>query len=152
VWGIFLAGLAAALAVVSGSWWYQGEIRRIQQEVKQGQITSARGRVDRLARLGLGRDEADYWRGACEEAGGEVDAALATWARIPAGSSRHADAALRRAQLAIEHGLLALAEEALAQAIFPLRSPAGELREGNRQQLYLLTGRLNELHRSVEGE
>ena len=70
----------------------------------------------------------------------------------PGGLTTHADAALHRARLAIERGRFALAEEALAQATFPRRSPAGEMSESYRQQLYLLTGRLDELRRSIEGE
>ena len=144
--------LAAVLLAVTASRWYQREFERIQEEIQRGQIDPARARIDRLARFGLGAHELDYWLGACEEAGGDFDGALTTWARIPAGSPRHADAALRRARLAIERGRFALAEEALAQAAFPRQSPAGEMSQSYRQQLYLLTGRLDELRRSIEGE
>src|SRR3954468_17027535 len=85
-----LAILTAVLVSITGTWWCQSEIQRAETEVKGGQIGSARARLERLARLGLGGAEIDYWLGACEEAEGHVDAALAAWARIPVGSPRFA--------------------------------------------------------------
>ncbi len=123
-----------------------------EEEVKGGQIDSARARLQRLARLRLGGAELDYWLGACEEAEGHIDAALAAWARIPVGSSRFADAALDRARLAIKEGRFALAEDVLEHTAFPHRSSSIELSKNLWQQVYLFTGRYDELRRSIEDE
>src|SRR5438445_8717834 len=85
VWLLGLAGLAAIPLGIAGQRWAQAELRRAEQEVEAGQVRSAAARLSRLAKLGLGGTETTYWLGACEEAEGRVDAALATWARIPVG-------------------------------------------------------------------
>ena len=144
--------LASVLTAVTIERWYQDELGRIQEEIHRSRIHLARTRIDWLARFGMGGAELDYWLGACEEAEGKVDDALETWARITASSARHGDAVLRRTRLAIERGRFAVAEDALEQAVFPLRSPHGELRESYRQQLYLFTGRYDDLHRSIKEE
>src|SRR5262249_21873280 len=102
IMGVGLAGLVAILVVMIGNRWSVAELQRVEREVKGGQIAAARARLARLALLGFGGVETDYWLGACAEAEGQVDAALAIWARIPAGSSRFANATVRRARLAIE--------------------------------------------------
>ncbi len=108
--------------------------------------------MDFLAKFHLGGIETEYWRGACEEAEGHPDAALAIWASIPRGSSRFANATLRRARLALERGRLAVAEEALESASFPPSSPAHEIREHELEQLNFLTGRSYELQRRLRKE
>src|SRR4029077_1709531 len=122
-----LAILTAILVWITSGWWCQSEIQRAEEEVRGGQIDSARARLVRLARLGLGGAELDYWLGACEEGKGHVDAALAAWARIPVGSTRFADAALDRARLAIKEGRFALAEDVREHTTFPTRSSSDEL-------------------------
>jgi hypothetical protein len=82
-----LAGVAAILLGIAGQRWYQAELQQAQREIRGGEVRSARARLSRLAKLGQGGAETDYWLGACEEAEGHIDAALATWARIPHGST-----------------------------------------------------------------
>ena len=120
-WLLGLTGLAAVLTWVGVDRWARGELMRVERELKRGEIGAARVRLDRLGMLRLGGLEAEYWRGACEEAEGDVDAALALWGRIPAGSSRFANATLRRARLAIDRGRLAVAEATLerTRGVFP---------------------------------
>ena len=127
-------------------------MRRAEQEVKVGQIHAARARLERLARLGQGGAELDYWLGACEEADGHIDAALAAWGRISVVSPRFPQAAFDRARLAIKQGRFALAEDVLEHTSFPPRSSAAELSTYQWQQLYLFSGRYDELRRSIEDE
>jgi enediyne biosynthesis protein E4 len=153
-WWLGLAGLAAALVWLGVERWSRAELGRVEREIKRGEVRAARARLDRLGLLGLGGVEAAYWRGACAEAEGDVDGALAAWSRIPEGTSRFANATLRRARLAIERGRLAVAEEALerARGVFPPGSPAFAMRAGQLQQLDLFTGRFDELRRRIEEE
>ena len=137
--------LAAVLIGIIGYRWYNDELKRVEVEVKGGHAKAARARLSRLTRLGLGGIEVNYWLGACDEVEGHVDRALVAWASIPPGSSRFVNATLRRSRLAIERGRLALAEEALEQASFPPGSKAQELHEIMLQQVYLFTGRSDDL-------
>ncbi len=153
-WRIWF-GLAALLALpiaFCAYGWYRSELRSVEFELKLGQHHSARARLSRLAMLGLTGTELDYWRGVCEEAEGHVEEALATWGRIRPGSPRFANAVLRRARLAIDQGRLALAEETLRDVSFPAGSPACELHEIMLQQVYLFTGRSDELRRRKQKE
>ncbi len=80
---------------------------------------------------------------------GDVDDALAIWGRIAPGTSRYANATLRRARLAIDRGRFAVAEETLerARGAFPPGSTARDLHEIMLQQIYLFTSRDDELRR-----
>src|SRR3569623_1542925 len=78
VWFSGFVALAAVLSAATIARWYQGELERIQEEVHRGEIHSARARIDRLVRFGPENVELDYWRGACEEAGGDDEKALLT--------------------------------------------------------------------------
>src|SRR5262249_23939431 len=147
-----LAALAAAVLGLGGYRWSRAELQRVEREIKDGHLGAARSHLARLSALGLGGVEADYWRGACEEAEGQVDAALATYATIPPGSSRYANAALRRAHLAWEHGRYAEVEQALEPAEFPRTSLAFALRERDLQHVYYFTGRSDDLRRRKHEE
>ncbi|MGP0063923.1 MAG: FG-GAP-like repeat-containing protein [Isosphaeraceae bacterium] len=153
-WLLGLTGLAAVLTWVGVDRWARGELMRVERELKRGEIGAARVRLDRLGMLRLGGLEAEYWRGACEEAEGDVDAALALWGRIPAGSSRFANATLRRARLAIDRGRLAVAEATLerTRGVFPPGSTAHDLHEIMLQQVYLFTSRDADLRRRKRAE
>jgi tetratricopeptide (TPR) repeat protein len=151
-WALGFAGLAAIVLWVAGDQWLQGELKRIEREIQAGQVGSARSRLSRLSALRLGGVEAQYWRGACEEAEGRVDAALATWAAIPHDSSRYANASLRRARLAMGQGRFAEVEEALAPTRFPRSSQAFVMRESLWQQVDLFTGQFDSLKKRIEGE
>jgi len=124
----------------------------VERELKAGQHRSAHARLSRLALLGLRSTEIDYWLGVCEEAEGHVNLALAIWGRIRPGSPRFANAVLRKARLAIDQGRLALAEETLQDLSFPVGSPASELHELMLQQVYLFTGRSDDLRRRKQKE
>src|SRR5579883_1187181 len=148
-------GLASLLAIVlglAGYRWSRAELQRVEREINEGRIGAAQARLARLSALGLGGVEADYWRGVCAETQGQVDEALATYAAIPPGSARYANAALRRAHLAMEHGRYSEVERALEPAVFPRTSLAFALRERDLQHVYFFTGRSDDLRRRKHEE
>lgn len=147
-----VAALIALPVAFCGYWWYQAELRSIENELKLGQHRSARARLSLLGMLGLKNTELEYWRGVCEEAEGHVEEALAIWGRIRPGSARFPNAVLRRARLAIDQGRLALAEDILSDVSFPVGSQACELHEIMLQQVYLFTGRSDDLRRRKQKE
>jgi tetratricopeptide (TPR) repeat protein len=151
-WSLILAALAAVVLWVAGDRWLRAELGRVEREVQAGQIVVARSRLGRLSALGLGGVEARYWRGVCEEAEGQTDAALTTWAAIPPGSKRYANASLRRARLALERGRFADVEAALGPAQFPRTSQAYAMRDSLLQQVDLFTGQFDSLRRRIEVE
>ncbi len=151
-WSLVLAVLAAAVVGFVGHGWSQSEIRRAELEISGGQAGAAKVRLTRLSRLGLGGVECDFLLGACAEAEGRVDAALALWAGIPEGSEWHASAMLHRARVAMDQGRFAMVEEALEPTGFPRRSSAFKTREQQLQQIALFTGRFDDLRRRIQDE
>jgi tetratricopeptide (TPR) repeat protein len=147
-----LATLVSVLATLAAYRWSLGELVRVEQEIKAEQFAAARERLERLGRMGLGGVEAQYWRGASAEAEGNVNLALKTWAAIPRGAPRYANALLRRARLARDNGRFALAEELLESAEFARNSPAFMMREALLQHLYFFTGRSDDLRRRKHEE
>jgi tetratricopeptide (TPR) repeat protein len=152
VGSLALVGLAALTLVLAGYSWSLAEVGRVERDVKAGRVAAARARLEWLARLGLWGVEVRYWRGACEEAEGRVDAALETWAAIPRGSARFANAAIRRAQLALDKGRFAEVEDALETADFPRTSAAFAMRERALQHVYFFSGRSDDLRRRKHEE
>ena len=130
--------------------WSVAELQLVEREIKGGQVSAARARLARLAQLRLGGTEVGYWVGACEEADGHIENALSAWAQIPKDSSRFPNATLRRARLALEHGRIAIAEDALARVSFPASSPAFEIREHELQQIDFLTGQTDDLRKRIQ--
>ena len=153
--GLVLGALVAGGFRVAGGWWFRSSIASASDDLKAGRVADATARLNRLAGLGPlpgllstgGRDEIDYWLGACQEADGEVDRAIETWSRIPESSTRRADAVARLARLAIDHGRYAPAEETLEHAFFPPGTPAFDAREASLEELYLFEGRDEDLRR-----
>ena len=150
-----LGAFAAAGSWVAGAWWFRSAIASASDDLAAGRVAEATARLNRLAELGPlpgllssdGRDEIEFWLGACQEANGEVDQAIQTWSRIPDSSARRADAVARLARLAIDHGRYAAAEETLEHAFFPPGAPAFDAREASLQQLYMFEGRDEDLRR-----
>jgi tetratricopeptide (TPR) repeat protein len=148
VW-LCLGALGAGSFWLAGAWWFQSSINAAAEDLAAGRAEKAAARLDRLAKLGPlvgawssgGRIEIDYWLGVCRETEGAVDDAIAIWRRIPLKSARGANAALRLARLAIDHGRFAAAEEVLERTDFPPGSPAFAMREIMLQQVYLFEGR-----------
>ncbi|APW58861.1 FG-GAP-like repeat-containing protein [Paludisphaera borealis] len=154
VW-LCLGALGAAVFWVAGAWWFRTAIAAATEDLAAGRAAQATKRLNRLAGLGPlvgfwssgGRVEVDYWLGVCQEAEGKVDEALQTWRRIPDGSARGANAALRLARLALDHGRFAVAEETLERVAFTPGSPAFDMHEVMLQQVYMFEGRDESLRR-----
>jgi tetratricopeptide (TPR) repeat protein len=91
----------------------------------------------------------EWLLGSCEQAEGNLDAAVAAWARVPPDSPRAEQAALNRAEVAYDRGQFAAAETILETA---LRHP-GPLAFEVRHKLslfYRYEGRLEEVARLIE--
>src|SRR5206468_171402 len=117
--------LGAGLWVVPVAWLavgmiadrrFQAEMHRAEAEFAARRYDAAGARLARLARRRPGRGDVEYWLGMCENLAGHPDAALAAWGRVPDGASEAPQAARRRAELALERGRLAVAEESLERA------------------------------------
>ena len=151
VW-VSLFALVSALTWVGGLSWYHGELSRIESQVAAGDFQAAKRRLERLAWLGSKDPEVLFWVGACEEAEGNVEAALDAWGRVPRGSPPWVDATVRRAQLALARGRFAEAETALLAVQPPPDHPAASTCEQLRRKLYLFTIRYDELRRQTVEE
>ncbi len=121
-------------------WRYRAELRQAGEQVASGQYDRAAPTLRDLANRWPGQGEPDYLLGACEEAAGRVDEALAAWGRVPWGSDPGPRAALRRAKLALDHGRLAVAEESLEPALLRPGGPTDEA-SGLMVSLLWLSGR-----------
>ncbi len=148
--GLGLTVVAAILVGMIGKRWSVAELQLVEREIKGGQVSAARARLTRLAQLRLGGTEVKYWVGACEEADGHIEKALSAWAQIPKDSSRFPNATLRRARLALAHGRISVAEDALTHVNFPAGSPAFEIREHELQQIDFLTGQTDDLRKRIQ--
>jgi tetratricopeptide (TPR) repeat protein len=150
------AYVLVALGLLVVSWWIawavaagldRAELARANREIAEGQFRAARRRLARLSARRPGRGEVEFPLGYCAAAEGNLDAALAAWARVPAGSPLAARAALFQAQVFVDgRGRLAAAEP-LLETIARDRGPVGD--EGRRRlaQLYQGQGRTDDLRR-----
>jgi tetratricopeptide (TPR) repeat protein len=96
---------------------FRAELDRANQELTRRRFGAAEARLVRLASRWPGQAEVDYLLGLCEQGAGRLDAALATWARVPARSPLFMPAALRRAQVEMDLGRFAASEQVLLQAL-----------------------------------
>jgi tetratricopeptide (TPR) repeat protein len=140
------------MVVLAGYGWWRAELARAGQEIGAGRSAAARARLERLAALGLGGTESRFWLGACEQAEGHIEGALALWASIPRTSARYAAAALSRARLAFAQGRFAEVEAALEPAYFPPDSLASAARAGQLRDVYFFTGRYDDVRRRMDEE
>ena len=161
-----LLGLTCLVAAIGGgaywavdSWRDQAELARAESDMESarrapsgerpGYFSRARDRLARLSARRPGRDEVDYRLGTCEAALGHFGPALEAWGRVPAGSALAAVTTLDRARLALEHGRLAVAEEALAR-IAGEPGEVGKEARGLADQVDLYLGRVRPISRRIE--
>ena len=151
-WFCLGTALTAVLIGIIGYRWFTAQFKRVEVEVKAGQAKAARARLSWLTMLGLGGVEGKYWLGACEEAEGHVDQALAIWARIPIGSCalRQCDSPSRPASN--RSRAARRRRRGPRNTSFPHGSVANELCEIMLQQVYLFTGRSDDLRRRKRQE
>ena len=124
VWLLGLSGLAAGVAWFAGDRWSRAELVRVEREIKDGRTAAAR--------VAAGRGWRGWVSAGWRRSTGEAPArrrrgtSMRRWRsgrRVPPGTSRYANATLRRARLAIDRGRFAVAEEALepSRKPFPTR-------------------------------
>jgi enediyne biosynthesis protein E4 len=148
-------GLAIAMSWLVCNWWITYKLRRVERGLTHHDVEEARPHLDLIAHLAWipwpwshdRRVEINYLLGACQAEEGQVDAALATWARVAVSSLRGHEAALRRARLALDHGRLTIAEKCLEQIAPLFGTDAADQREIMLQELCLLEGRIDDLRR-----
>jgi enediyne biosynthesis protein E4 len=139
----------AALALAWAAWWaidawrFRSDLGRARREVASGQLGPALARLTRLARRWPGRGDVESLLGQCEAAAGHLDAALSAWGRVPPDAPEAPRVELQRAELALKHGRLAVAEESLGRALRRGGAVADQARESLRLVLWL-TGRVEE--------
>ncbi|WP_422927952.1 FG-GAP-like repeat-containing protein [Singulisphaera sp. PoT] len=143
------AALGWGLARGVEAWCYDAELSQAEREMAQGYHEPAQARLAKLSARWPGRDEVEFPLGVCEARLGHVEPALAAWKRVPRESVMSPRAALERAQFALDHGRLAVAEESLPLA---LKGPGelGEKASRLADQLALYTGRCREIARRIE--
>jgi enediyne biosynthesis protein E4 len=138
-----------ALAMLLGAMWavetwrFEAKLGQSRRAMTSGDYSSALPQLRWLSARRSGRAEVDYLLGVCEQAAGRPDAALAAWARVRAESAFTAELANRRAQLEMERGRFATAEEILLPASQGRGPEAIETRQ-LLAQLLLNEGRVDE--------
>jgi thioredoxin-like negative regulator of GroEL len=134
---------------VAEAWWFAAALEEARGAVRSGNYAGAYPRLARLAARRPGEAEVEYLLGVCAQAAGHPAAAVAAWARVPAGSPFAADAATRRARVELDRGRLAAAEAAVA----PFTGAGGEEGFTARRVLadvFWLQGRLEEVRELTE--
>jgi hypothetical protein len=113
----FLLGLAGLLVLAWPAWrnyterQIRAELDSAEREMKSGFYAKARRRLASLATRYPGRGEVEYQLGLCEAGYDHIDAALAAWSRVPAGSPFSGRALLLRALEAQNAGRYGPAED-----------------------------------------
>jgi tetratricopeptide (TPR) repeat protein len=135
LWGLFL---------IADDWRWRTTLDQAKRDFASARHRPARDRLAWLAARRPGQGEVEWMLGSCEEAEGNVDAALAAWARVPPDSAHGEQALLKRAEGAIQKGRIAEAETLLETALRHPGRSAVELRH-QLMLLYRYQGRLDEV-------
>jgi tetratricopeptide (TPR) repeat protein len=121
--GLGLAALGWGAWSALDAWRCGAALDLAKRELSRGLHGAAAGRLGPLLARWPDWGEVGYLLGVCESSAGRPDAALAVWARVPPRSAFFMPAALRRAQVEMDRGRFAAAEEVLLEA---LRRPRRE--------------------------
>src|SRR5206468_1464428 len=105
--GLGVVALAWGAWSALDAWRCRAALDLAKREMARGLHGAAAGRLVRLSSRWPGWGEVGYLLGVCETSAGRPDAALAAWARVPAGSAFFMPAALRRAQVEMDRGRFA---------------------------------------------
>jgi tetratricopeptide (TPR) repeat protein len=155
---LVLLVVAAIVAGLSWGGWRFWEVQRYQKAIEEIEQQIAAGRNGLAARnLGSllawkpGLVEAIYLLGVCERARGRTREASEAWARVPPDSPLWGQAILRRAELQIERGQLADAEQLvkLTQEMAPDR---GSILSVVLVPMYCQQGRFEEAGRLIQAQ
>ncbi len=146
---LVVAGFGVGAVKGVEAWSYRAELTRADRELASGRYAAARGRLERLAGRWPGRAEIEYPLGVCEAALGDIDAALNAWGRVPRDSVLAPRALLGRAQLALGHGRLAIAEASVTPLLLD-RGEVGRQASAVADQVDLFMGRRRAISRRIE--
>src|SRR3954451_6751039 len=113
---------------------FREDLARAREEYGANRFATARLLLARLAERRSGNGEVELMLGDCERVLGHPDAALAAWARIPAGAEQASAAALSSGWLAMGLGRYRLGEVCLLRA----SQAAGDVADEARRLLAVL--------------
>src|SRR4051794_31326883 len=122
--GVLVAAMAVGGYRAAEAYRFRASLGRARQEFGQGRYDVAKTRLVQLSARRPGEGEVEYLLGLSEKAVGNTDAALAAWARIPAGSPFAPRASFERGVLAMERGKYTLAEQFFGAGLPEPRGPA----------------------------
>jgi tetratricopeptide (TPR) repeat protein len=144
---LVLAAWGTARAV--DHWRYRSSIEQAKARIASGSPADARRLLAQAAERWPGAGEAEFLLGACEQALGRPDAAVAAWLRVPADSQFAGHAAMLHVRLILKSDHFAAAEVLLPAALRAAGQHAIEARE-TLVSLLKLEGRFDELRTVVQ--
>jgi thioredoxin-like negative regulator of GroEL len=145
--GVLTLALAWGAFVVLEGRRFQRELDRATGEMAAARFGPARDRLARLSARRPGRAEVEFRLGFCEEKLRHADAALAAWARVPAGTPFSAWSAVARAVTLIEQRGRFSEGEALLEPVLRERGPAAGEASQALARLYYREGRFEDVQR-----
>ncbi len=131
------------------SWRFRTNLEQAKAWIASGSTVLARQLLAESAARWPGEGELTFLLGACEQALGRPDAALAAWSRVPTDSAFAGNAAMLRVRLLMKRDRFAEAEELLPVALRASGQHAIEAREA-LVHLFNLEGRFAEVRSLVE--
>ncbi len=151
---VMVLGVVALFAVWGtargvDSWRYRTNLEQAKALIASGSPAEARRMLADSAARWPKEGEMTFLLGACEQALGRPDAALAAWSRVPTDSSFAGNAAMFRVRLLMKRDQFALAEELLPVALQASGQHAVEARE-TLVHLLNLEGRFAEVRALVQ--
>jgi thioredoxin-like negative regulator of GroEL len=142
--GAGLASAAWGTARAVDSWRYRASLERAKARIASGSPAEARRLLAEAETRWPREGELTFLLGACEQALGRPDAAVAAWSRVPADSPFAGNAAMLRVRLLLKSDRFAAAEELLPVALRASGQHAIEARE-TLVALFKLQGRFAEV-------
>jgi enediyne biosynthesis protein E4 len=154
LWRLGLLVVVAVGLIWGGwRWWnlarYRRALAEIQKEIQAGRHGHARLKLREVSAWNTGSDEIAYLLGICERAQGRSDAAVEQWARVAPSSSFAVPAILRRAELFVERGRLADAEQLINTSLEDPQIDGSGLRL-SLLPAFCFQGRVDDAERMIE--
>ena len=147
--GVALVFATWRTARVVDSWRYRTSLEQAKAWITSGSPAEARGLLAESAARWPREGEVKFLLGACEQALGHPDAALAAWSRVPKNSPFAGDAAMLGVRLLMKRDRFAAAEALLPAALRARGPHAAEVRE-TLFALFNLEGRFAEARTVVQ--
>ena len=148
---IGLAAVALIVALIAGyrEWGFRHEFASARADMMARRLDPARVRLERLASLRPWRLDVAYELAVCRQALGDVDGALAAWARFGAEPEYSERAALYQEQAYLAKGRWSEVERVLASALEHPGPLARDVRS-RLARLLRFEGRVEEVERMIE--